>query len=37
MEDKNILEIDLGTNSIGWAMVNSSEDENGQEKLRGKS
>ena len=35
MEDKNILGLDLGTNSIGWAMVNRSEDENGHEKLRG--
>lgn len=30
---KKILGLDLGTNSIGWAVVNSENDENGDEKI----
>lgn len=32
---KNILGLDLGTNSIGWAMVGSETDSTGKEKLTG--
>lgn len=28
---KNILGLDLGTNSIGWAVVNGSVNDNGSE------
>mgnify|MGYP000183537689 CR=1 FL=1 len=31
---KKILGLDLGTNSIGWAVVNSENDENGDEKIK---
>lgn len=30
---KKILGLDLGTNSIGWAVINSSVDDEGKEKL----
>lgn len=30
---KNILGLDLGTNSIGWAVVNGSVNDNGSEQL----
>ena len=30
---KNILGLDLGTNSIGWAVVNGSINDNGSEQL----
>lgn len=32
---KKILGLDLGTNSIGWAVVNANIDENGKETLQG--
>lgn len=32
---KKILGLDLGTNSIGWAVVNANIDENGKEILQG--
>ena len=32
---QKILGLDLGTNSIGWAVVNSSSDENGKQQLNG--
>ena len=34
-EMKNRLGLDIGTNSIGWAIVNSSTDENGKDALNG--
>ena len=30
---KKILGLDLGTNSIGWAVINSLVDDEGKEKL----
>ena len=30
---EKILGLDLGTNSIGWAVINSSVDDEGKEKL----
>ena len=30
---KNIVGLDLGTNSIGWAVVNGSVNDNGSEQL----
>ena len=35
MEPKHILGLDLGTNSIGWAVVNASKNEEGKEQLDG--
>ena len=32
---RKILGLDLGTNSIGWAVVNEAENENGEPKLVG--
>ena len=33
MKQKHILGLDLGTNSIGWAVINASENEEGKERL----
>lgn len=30
---KKILGLDLGTNSIGWAVINSSVDDEGKEEV----
>ena len=35
MEQKHILGLDLGTNSIGWAVINASKNEEGKEQLEG--
>lgn len=35
MTMKNILGLDLGTNSIGWAVVNGESDDNGNLSLKG--
>jgi len=32
---KKVLGLDLGTNSIGWAVVNASTDDNGKQQLSG--
>ena len=35
MEQKHLLGLDLGTNSIGWAVINASKNEEGKEQLDG--
>ena len=35
MEQKHILGLDLGTNSIGWAVINASKNEEDKEQLDG--
>ncbi|MDM8155871.1 HNH endonuclease domain-containing protein [Bacteroides gallinaceum] len=35
MEPKHILGLDLGTNSIGWAVINASKNEENKEQLDG--
>ena len=35
MEQKHILGLDLGTNSIGWAVINVSKNEEDKEQLDG--
>ena len=35
MKQKHILGLDLGTNSIGWAVINASKNEEGKEQLDG--
>ena len=35
MKRKHILGLDLGTNSIGWAVINASKNEEGKEQLDG--
>ena len=35
MGQKHILGLDLGTNSIGWAVINASKNEEGKEQLDG--
>lgn len=33
--EKKILGLDLGTNSIGWAVIKADVDEKGKEQLEG--
>ena len=35
MKQKHLLGLDLGTNSIGWAVINASKNEEGKELLNG--
>ncbi len=35
MGQKHILGLDLGTNSIGWAIINVSKNEENKEQLNG--
>ena len=35
MKPKHILGLDLGTNSIGWAVINASRNEGDKEQLDG--
>ena len=35
MEEKHILGLDIGTNSIGWSVINASKNEEGKEQLDG--